>query len=223
MTARRRVASQPSGVADDGLDMRVAAARRALLEGVGAEVVASFPGITRLGGQIVAALFLADGPCSMDELSLELGCSKSNVFANLRALEAAGITERRRESGARHDTCSLRGAYPDVIVGAYIGRLRQVVHDKQALVARSRALLGDATGDEAGGLRERIDLLSRKYDRFADLMDRYLPPVDGPVDLERLFALVPESVLRALRAAGEAAWAVGGLARMALGRGLRKR
>src|SRR5207253_476320 len=38
----------------------VAVARRALLEGVGAEVAASFPGITRLGGQIVAALYLAD-------------------------------------------------------------------------------------------------------------------------------------------------------------------
>lgn len=36
----------------------VAHARRTLLEGVGREVAASFPGITRLGGQIVAALYL---------------------------------------------------------------------------------------------------------------------------------------------------------------------
>src|SRR5438445_12812535 len=86
----------------------VAVARGALLEGVGAEVAASFPGITRLGGQIVAALYLAapetgtpsaaQGPGStgrsMDELSAELGRSKSNVFANLRALEAAGIVVR---------------------------------------------------------------------------------------------------------------------------------
>ena len=35
------------------------AARQALLEGVGKEVAASFPGITRLGGQIVAALYLS--------------------------------------------------------------------------------------------------------------------------------------------------------------------
>jgi DNA-binding transcriptional regulator GbsR (MarR family) len=199
-------------------DARVAAARQALLEGVGAEVAASFPGITRLGGQVVAALYLADKPRSMDELGQELGRSKSNVFANLRALEAAGIIERRREAGARHDTYALRGVYPDVIVGAYVMRLRRVVHDKQALVARSRGLLGDAAGAEAEGLRRRIEDLSRKYDLFADLMDRHLPAIDGPIDLERLISLVPDTVLVAIHAAAKAAWAVGGLADRVLGR-----
>src|SRR3982751_2891002 len=94
----------------------VTVARKTLLEGVGAEIAASFPGITRLGGQVVAALYLADAPRSMDELGLELERSKSNVFANLRALEAAGIVERRREAGSRHDSYTLRGKYPDVVV-----------------------------------------------------------------------------------------------------------
>src|SRR5438874_13078103 len=99
---------------DDG--DRVQVARKALLEGVGAEIAASFPGITRLGGQIVAALYLSDVPRSMDDLSDELGRSKSNIFANLRGLEAAGIVQRHRQSGARHDTFSLRGKYPDVVI-----------------------------------------------------------------------------------------------------------
>ena len=128
------------------VDPRVAAARQALLEGVGAEIAASFPGITRLGGQVVAALYLADSPRSMDELSLELGRSKSNIFANLRGLEAAGIIERRREAGARHDSYTLRGKYPDVIIGAYIARLRRVGHDKQILSRRALGLLVDAEG-----------------------------------------------------------------------------
>src|SRR5438045_75873 len=91
---------EPRGATEPAVDPRVTAARHALLEGVGAEIAASFPGITRLGGQVVAALYLADEPRSMDELSLELGRSKSNIFANLRGLEAAGIIERRREAGA---------------------------------------------------------------------------------------------------------------------------
>src|ERR1700759_5823166 len=103
-------APKPPASAPPGADP-VAAARQALLEGVGAEIAASFPGITRLGGQVVAALYLADGPRSMDELSLELARSKSNIFANLRGLEAAGIVERRREAGARHDLYTLRGKY----------------------------------------------------------------------------------------------------------------
>ena len=77
----------------------VVVARHALLEGVGKEVAASFPGITRLGGQIVAALYLADGARSMDQLSIELGRSKSNIFANLRALEGAQGLQRRQCRG----------------------------------------------------------------------------------------------------------------------------
>jgi DNA-binding transcriptional regulator GbsR (MarR family) len=192
-----------------GADPRVAAARQALLEGVGAEIAASFPGITRLGGQVVAALYLADSSRSMDELSVELGRSKSNIFANLRGLEAAGIIERRREAGARHDSYTLRGKYPDVVIGAYITRLRRVVHDKQALSRRALGMLGDAQGTEADALRTRLADLTRKYDVFADLMDRYIPAIDGPVDLEQLINLVPEPFLRALHGAARAAWAVG--------------
>jgi DNA-binding transcriptional regulator GbsR (MarR family) len=191
------------------VDARVAAARHALLEGVGAEIAASFPGITRLGGQVVAALYLAEGPRSMDELSIELGRSKSNIFANLRGLEAAGIIERRRETGARHDSYTLRGKYPDVVIGAYISRLRRVVHDKQALCRRALGLLDDAEGPEADALRGRLDDLSRKYGLFADLMDRYVPAIDGPVDLEQLITRIPEPMLRTLNTAARAAWAVG--------------
>jgi DNA-binding transcriptional regulator GbsR (MarR family) len=191
------------------VDGRVAVARQALLEGVGAEIAASFPGITRLGGQVVAALYLAEVPRSMDELSVELGRSKSNIFANLRGLEAAGIVERRREAGARHDSYTLRGKYPDVVIGAYISRLRRVVHDKQTLCRKSLALLGDASGTEADSLRARLDDLARKYVLFGDLMDRYIPAVDGPVDLEQLITKIPEHVLATIHTAARAAWAVG--------------
>jgi DNA-binding transcriptional regulator GbsR (MarR family) len=186
-------------------DDRVVAARKALLEGVGAEIAASFPGVTRLAGQVVAALYLADRPRSMDELSFELGRSKSNIFANLRGLEGAGIIERRREPGARHDCYALRGKYPDVIIGAYLARLRRVVHDKQTLSQRALSLLGEADGDEADALRERLGDLTRKYDLFADLIRRYLPPTEGPVDLERMLANVPEPVFEAVKAAAQVA------------------
>lgn len=177
---------------------RVRAARRVLLEGVGAEVAQSFPGITRLGGQIVAALYLADAARSMDQLSEELGRSKSNVFANLRALEAAKIVERRREPGARFDTFALRGVYPDVIVGAYVARLRTVVDDKQQLVIRALELLGDAEGRDAESLRRRLADLERKYALFGMVFDRLLPGLDGPIDLERVVTRVPPAVFKTI-------------------------
>ena len=176
----------------------VEAARKTLLEGVGKEVAASFPGITRLGGQIVAALYLADEPRSMDELVEELGRSKSNIFTNLRALENAEIVNRTREPGARHDRFALRGAYPDVIIGAYITRLRRVVVDKRALVARSLALLGDAKGPEADRIRGLLNDLGRKYGLFGEIFDTLLPGGEGPLDLEALLNKVPKQLLATL-------------------------
>lgn len=189
---------KPGKAAEGARDREaVQRARAAMLEGVGREIAASFPGITRLGGQVVAALYLADRALSMDELAEELGRAKSNVFANLRALEAAGIVERTRATGKRHDAFALRGKYPDVIVGAYIARLRQVVHDKVSLSERALGLLGDARGAEAEALRVKLTTLLRKYQRFAEVYERFPLPA-GPVDLERVLDAVPMEMLLAV-------------------------
>jgi DNA-binding transcriptional regulator GbsR (MarR family) len=166
-----------------------------LLDGVGRDIAASFPGITRLGGQIVAALYLSDESRSMDELSEELGRSKSNIFANLRGLEAAGIVERLRESRERHDRFRLRGKYPDVVVGAYLARLRRVIADKRQLSRRALEMLGDAKGKDADLLRDRLHSLMRKYDRFGIVMNDLLPATEGPIDLEALIDALPGNVV----------------------------
>ncbi len=183
----------------DSAEDPVRATRAALLDGVGDEIVASFPGITKLGGQIVAALYLSDDPMSMDALSDMLGRSKSNIFSNLRALESAGIVEKQRVHGARHDVFALRGTYPDVIIGAYLAKLRRVIADKQELTRRATKMLGSARGHEADGLRTRIDSLQRKYDRFGIVFGELIPD-DGPVDLEKLISNVPGKLLRAVAA-----------------------
>lgn len=176
----------------------VAKTRRTLLEGVGEEVASSFPGTTRLGGQIVAALYLSDAPLSMDALSAELGRSKSNIFSNLRTLENAGIVEKKRAAGERHDTFALRGKYPDVIIGAYLARLRKVISEKKDLSRRGLEMLGGAKGAEAEFLRERLHDLARKYGRFGDVFEALVAPMDGPIDLEALLDQIPMEVVRAI-------------------------
>jgi len=187
-------AGTPPKPAPEGVN-RVAAARATVLDGVGREIAASFPGITRLGGQIVAALYLGDRPVSMDELSEELGRSKSNIFANLRGLEGAGIVERHRASGTRHDTFALRGKYPDVVVGAYLTRLRRVVLDKVNLCNRALAQLGDADGPDADALRAKLTTLLKKYERFATVFAEIIPVAEGPVDLEDLIDNIPSAMM----------------------------
>jgi len=188
-----KAASSPKP-APEGVN-RVAAARATVLDGVGREIAASFPGITRLGGQIVAALYLGDRPLSMDELSDDLGRSKSNIFANLRGLEGAGIVERHRASGTRHDTFALRGKYPDVVVGAYLTRLRRVVLDKVSLCNRALAQLGDADGEGADALRAKLTSLLKKYERFATVFAEIIPVAEGPVDLEDLIDNIPSAMM----------------------------
>lgn len=186
----------------------VSVATQTLLEGVGREIASSFPGITRLGGQVVAALYLADGPLSMDALSEQLGRSKSNVFANLRALEAEGIVERQRAAGARHDSFALRGKYPDVVVGAYLARLRRVVLDKVQLCRRSLEILGDAEGPDADRLRARLTSLLAKYERFSLLFSELIPAAEGPIDLEQLVDGLPVALVTAIASAARRALGV---------------
>ena len=184
---------------------RVKLARTTLLEGVGREIAESFPGLTRLAGQIVAAMYISDGPLSMDELSRELGRSKSNIFANLRGLEAAGIVTRQREAGARHDSFALRGKYPDVVVGAYVSRLRRVVVDKVQLSQKALDLLGDDDTADARALRAKLKDLKAKYERFAMLFESVIPGADGPIDLEALLDVVPMDLITSLAAAARIA------------------
>lgn len=167
-----------------------------MLEGVGAEIAASFPGITRLGGQIVAGLYLSDTPQTIDELVLVVARSKSNVFSNLKALEAAGIVECRRVAGSRADCYALSGPYPDVVIGAYVARLRRVVADKRALTQRAIGLLGDAAGNDAQALRAKLLELQRKYELFGEVFVQIGPVLDGPIDLEALLKQVPAEFLQ---------------------------
>lgn len=180
------------------VESAVAKTRRTLLEGVGEEVAASFPGTTRLGGQIVAALYLAEEALSMDALSATLGRSKSNIFSNLRSLENAGIVEKKRTAGERHDVFALRGKYPDVIIGAYLARLRRVISEKKDLSRRGLDMLGDAQGAEAEFLRGKLNDLARKYARFGDVFEALVAPMDGPIDLEALLDQIPMAVVRAV-------------------------
>ena len=156
----------------------------------------------------MAALFLSERGLSMDELCAQLGRSKSNVFSNLKGLEGIGIVRRRREAGARHDIYELKGAYPDVIVGAYISRLRGVVADKRQLARRALTMLGDAGGPDAERMRLRLDDIIRKYDLFALVMAD-LPDIDGPVDLSRVLAQIPPELLEAIKRAAASAWSRG--------------
>jgi DNA-binding transcriptional regulator GbsR (MarR family) len=166
----------------------VLAHRRAFVDVVGTEISAIWRNVTRLGGQVMAALILWDEPRSMDDLAEELGRSKSNVFNNLKALEALGIVRRVRIQGSARDHYELAGDYPDVLVVAFARHLSHNLADKSAelrVMAEELESLGKA--EEADILAGRVSRVGESYQAAAKLIDGLLP---GPGDANDLVSLV---------------------------------
>lgn len=65
-------------------------------------------GLSRIAGQIWAALIVSEGPISSSELVELLRISKGSVSTNTRLLEMLGIVERRSKPGERQDFFSIR-------------------------------------------------------------------------------------------------------------------
>ncbi len=170
--------------------------RRAFVEVVGTEISAIWRNVTRLGGQVVAALILWDEPRSMDDLAEELGRSKSNIFNNLKALESLGIVRRVRVSGSARDHYELAGAYPDVLVIAFARHLSHSLTDKSSELQTMAGELGEL-GDvaDAQALSARVARVGETYQAAAKLIDGLMPAPGEPSDLVSIVRrITPELV-----------------------------
>ena len=181
-------------------DAAIERERALFVDTVGTEISAIWRNVTRLGGQCVAALYLWDAPRSMDDLSEELGRSKSNVFANLRALESLGIVRRVRVAGSARDHFALAAEYPDVLVVAFARHLGRTLHDKSselfAIADRLRPLARNE-GDRV--LAARVRSLGDTYAAVAELIDGLLPDPGKPTDLLSILGrITPALVKRAV-------------------------
>jgi len=189
---------------EDHREASVARERALFVDTVGTEISAIWRNVTRLGGQCVAALYLWNEPRSMDDLSEELGRSKSNVFANLRALESLGIVRRVRVAGSARDHFELAAEYPDVLVVAFVRHLGRTLHDKSnelsAIAARLRVASSGPGPEEAAVLAARVARLGETYATVAELIDGLLPEPGKPTDLLSILGrITPALVQRAVR------------------------
>ena len=181
-------------------DAAIERERALFVDTVGTEISAIWRNVTRLGGQCVAALFLWDAPRSMDDLSEELGRSKSNVFANLRALESLGIVRRVRVAGSARDHFELAAEYPDVLVVAFARHLGHTLHDKSSELTAIAERLGPlARNDDERALAARVQSLGDTYAAVAELIDGLLPDPGKPTDLLSILGrITPALVKRAV-------------------------
>lgn len=79
----------------------LAKARDNFVEGVG--YLASTIGLSRVIGQLYAALFLSDEPLCLDDMADTLKISKGNASVNIRELEKLGVVKKVWVKGSRKD------------------------------------------------------------------------------------------------------------------------
>ena len=91
-------------------------------------------GITRIAGQIWAALIISDAPLSSSDLSDMLQISKGSISTNTRTLEMLNIIERRSVRGERQDYFSMRSHPYAALVEGQIKRF----NDSEEIVAEAR-------------------------------------------------------------------------------------
>jgi DNA-binding transcriptional regulator GbsR (MarR family) len=201
--SKRRGRAASSGDDPSGAEAR--AERAAFVDVVGTEISAIWGNVTRLGGQCVAALYLAGEPRSMDDLAAELGRSKSNVFSNLRALESLGIVRRVRIVGSQRDHYELAGDYPDVLVVAFARHLSRALHDKSREIQRIADRLETLEGPRSGPA-ERASRLSSTYASASEIIEALVPRGGQTSDLGGIFKRVtPKLLQQALRLAAPGA------------------
>jgi len=99
-------------------------------------------GLSRIAGQILAALFVAEGPVAAYDLIDRLQISKGSLSTNIRLLELLFVVERRSKPGERQDYFSIRENPYAALIESQIRRSEKSV----AVVAEARASI---TGERA--------------------------------------------------------------------------
>ncbi len=123
-------------------------------------------GLSRIAGQIWAALIVSDGPISSSELVEKLRVSKGSVSTNTRLLEMLGIVERRSKPGERQDFFSIGPNRYAALVEIQVRRseaAKTVVAEAKSTIAADHA-------------RTKLADLERFYDLYnkssKDLLER---------------------------------------------------
>jgi len=87
--------------------------------------IAQDSGITRIAGQIWAALVLADSPVGAGQLVERLKISKGSLSTNIRLLEMLDIVDRRSMPGERQDFFSIAENPYSTLIESQIKRFDQ--------------------------------------------------------------------------------------------------
>jgi len=158
--------------------------------------ISNLMGHSDAAGALMASLFIADRPLSMDELVEETGYSKSTTSVNMTHLEKQGIVRRSRRPGDKRNYYIITQNI-DEIFNAENEKIKQIMQIQIAAIGEAERILESAEGsDEA----ERLCSLFRSM-REECVKARRLIDLVSSFNIDELIEVLGREV--AIREAGE--------------------
>lgn len=171
------------------------------IQGAGKVSSALLGMVGKVGGQIYALLFISEEPLSLDDISDQLGVSKSNVSVNIRMLEDYNLVRKVWVKGSRKDYYAAERIYPKKVLHDFLSGIQRTITDAITTIERTRAKATEAkvqlSGEEqhrAQFVLEQVNMIGLFYYAANKFFDDFFAGEPINMELLRLAILNPEDV-----------------------------
>ncbi|WP_096200983.1 GbsR/MarR family transcriptional regulator [Bacillus sp. FJAT-45350] len=100
-------------------------------------------GINQTIGRLYGTVFFADSPITLDEMSEQLGMSKTSMSTGIRALSEAKMVERVWQKGVRKDLYQTEEDWYKSFSAVFVNRWREGVDSNHSELKNLREVLLD--------------------------------------------------------------------------------
>ncbi|MCM3756169.1 GbsR/MarR family transcriptional regulator [Sporosarcina aquimarina] len=149
-------------------------------------------GLPPSAGRQFGMMFFENRPLTLDDMSAELGMSKTSMSTSIRSLSEAKLVERVWERGVRKDLYEVKDDWYQIFVDMFTVKWRRAVSLHTAAIRKSLAELkelkhADDITDELLAVIE-TDIEKLLYIReYYDWLDRLIDAFED----QKIFDLVP--------------------------------
>jgi len=149
-------------------------------------------GLPPSAGRQFGMMFFEDRPLTLDDMSAELGMSKTSMSTSIRAMSDAKLVERVWERGVRKDLYKVKDDWYQIFIDMFTVKWRRAVSLHSAAIRKSLSELNELkqedslTTDLLAAINNDIEKL--EYIRaYYNWLDRLIDAFED----QKIFDLVP--------------------------------
>ena len=129
-------------------------------------------GLPPSAGRQYGMMFFHDKPLTLDQMSEELGMSKTSMSTSVRALSESKLVERVWERGVRKDLYKVKDDWYQSFIDTFSIRWRKSVSQHSSAIRRSLAELEKLILDDTNS-EEVIELAKQDIEKLNYIRDYY--------------------------------------------------